>query len=228
MTDQVLKNRPVKARIEQLESAVSELSAVLGQIVAKMHRQGIDVEISKSGSPLVKKALSLFQGDTAKRSPRKGRGPAHLTLDRDAPAVVTGLAAALVRGEAARVEWVQSGEVVPARTLAQKWGLTPQALGPAADRGEIFAVVVKNQRFYPKEFLELSRDEVGMVSKSLGEISPEEKLVFWKRPHGALGGKTIYQVLSGGSEAPQLARVAQLARAWADEAKAEGDGAEAT
>ena len=38
-----------------------------------------------------------------------------------------GLNAALARGEAAKVQWVQSGEVVPAKVLAEKWGLTPQA-----------------------------------------------------------------------------------------------------
>lgn len=124
------------------------------------------------------------------------------------------------------MEWVKSGEVVPARTLADVWGLTPQALGPAADRGEVFAVVIKRQRYYPKEFLELDRDDVSAVSKALGSLPPAEKLIFWKRPHGALAGKTVLQSLSGKRDEARLGRVAQLARTWAAEAQADTDVAE--
>lgn len=132
-----------------------------------------------------------------------------------------GLAAAAARGEAAKVEWVTSGEVIPAKTLAGVWGLTPKALRLAADLGEVFAVVVKRQRYFPKEFLELNREEVGAVSKALGSLSPSEKLIFWKRPHGALGGKTVLQLLGGKKDDAQLGRVTQLAQAWAAEAQAE-------
>ena len=59
------------------------------------------------------------------------------------------MATALARGEAAKVEWVDAEDVVPARTLAATWGLAPQALGPAADGSEVFAVVIKRQRFFP-------------------------------------------------------------------------------
>ena len=146
---------------------------------------------------------------------------------RKAPVAATGLAAAVARGEAAKVQWVDSGEVVPAKALADKWGLTPQALGPAAHRGEVFAVVVQRQRFYPREFLELDRGDVATVSKSLGDLSPEEKLVFWKRPHGALGGKTVSELLGGRKNGAQLLRVARLAQSWAAQAHAENDVAEA-
>jgi hypothetical protein len=139
----------------------------------------------------------------------------------------TGLAAAVARGEAARVEWVKSGELVPAKTLAELWGLTPQALGPAAERGEVFALVVKRQRFYPKEFLALDRADVAAVCDALGRLSPAEKLVFWKRPHGGLGGKTLLQSLSGRKDAAQLGRVTRLAQAWAAEAQAGDDVAAA-
>jgi hypothetical protein len=222
-----LKSLPPQARkrIEKLETTVSELTGALGQLVSEMRRQGMDFPVENASSPLLK---TLFQRDRPHRTPRKVPSFAPVKATKQAATPATGLAAAVARGEAARVEWVSSGEVVPARTLADKWGLTPQALGPAADRGEVFAVVVKRQRFYPKEFLDLHRDDVATVSKALGNLSPEEKLVFWKRPHGALGGKTVFHLLSGTTDGRQLMRLVQLAQAWAVQTHTESDVAEAT
>lgn len=201
----------VRTRIEKLETAVSELAGAVDVLVSEMRRQGLAPEIPapKASAPLLK---NIFRHGKAK-------------VTKKPAAAATGLAAAVARGEAARVEWVRSGEVVPASVLAEKWGLTPQALGPAADRGEVFAIVVKRQRYYPKEFLELSREDVAIVSKALGNRSPEEKLVFWKHAHGALGGKTVLQLLSRKNKALQLARVAELARAWAAQVHAEASAA---
>ena len=194
-----LKSLPLQARrrIERLEATVSELTGKLDRVVAEMRRQ-------------------------AQALPLRGMGS---SARKAVPA--TGLAAALARSEGAKVEWIRSGEVVPARTLAENWGLTPQALGPAAERGEVFAIVVKRQRYYPKEFLDLAREDVGAVSKALGRLAPEEKLVFWKRPHGARGGKTVAQLLGGNGDGKQLARVLQLARTWSAGPHSESDGAEA-
>ncbi|WP_141288061.1 hypothetical protein [Ideonella azotifigens] len=194
-------------RIEQLEHTVSELKGTLGLLVSEMRRQGIVLPVGK---------VQRRQGRSA--SPRPAAN--------DAPATATGLAAAVARGEAAKVEWVQSGEVVPAKLLADHWGLTPQALGPAADRGEVFAILVKRQRYYPREFLDLDRHAVGAVAQALSGLSPTEKLVFWKRPHGGLGGKTVLQALTATNDAAQLARVVQLARSWAEEAHPKRDGVE--
>jgi len=91
----------------------------------------------------------------------------------------------------------------------------------------VFALVVKRQRFYPKEFLALDRADVAAVCDALGRLSPAEKLVFWKRPHGGLGGKTLLQALSGRKDAAQLGRVTRLAQAWAAEAQAGDDVAAA-
>lgn len=191
----------VRTRIEKLETAVSELAGALDLLVSEMRRQGLapEIPVGEVNSLLLK---SIFRQGKAK-------------VTKKPAAAATGLAAAVARGEAARVEWVRSGEVVPASVLAEKWGLTPQALGPAADRGEVFAIVVKRRRYYPKEFLELCREDVAAVSQSLGNLSPEEKLVFWKHAHGALGGKTVLQLLSRKNRASQLTRVTELARARA-------------
>jgi hypothetical protein len=215
---------PARKRIEKLETTVSELRGMLGLLLTEMQRHGVAVPARKTGSGFQKAKLQRGRPFSVAR---KGQSAAPAESPQKAPAATTGLAAAVARGESAKLEWLSSGEVVPAKTLADRWGLTPQALGPAAARGEVFAVVVQRHRYYPKEFLELDRDDVGTVSKSLGDLSPEEKLVFWKRPHGALGGKTVFELLSSKKNRPQLLRVAQLAHSWAAQAHAEDDVAEA-
>jgi hypothetical protein len=215
---------PARKRIEKLETTVARLMGELGQLRSEMKRQGMTFPAKKAGSPLREPAIR--RGRPRSRV-QKQPSFAQVEPARKTLAAVSGLAAAVARGEAAKVGWVSSGEVVPARTLAEKWGLTPQALGPAAARGEVFAIVVQRQRYFPKEFLELNRNDVGTVSKSLGDLSPEEKLVFWKRPHGALAGNTVFELLSSKKNGAQLLRVAQLAQSWAAQAHAENDVAEA-
>ena len=125
-----------------------------------------------------------------------------------------GLAGAVARGEAARVQWVKDGLVVPGEQLAQAWGLARQALAPAADRGEVFAVKVGNRLYYPQAFLGMDREAVATVCRGLGELSASEKLMFWLRDHGALAGKSVAVALEAGVP---LAKVERLALAWAHE-----------
>ena len=126
--------------------------------------------------------------------------------------VARGLAGAVVRGEAARVQWVNDGLVVPGERLAQAWGLTRQALAPAASRGELFAVKVGNRLYYPAAFLHLDRQTVADICRALGELGATEKLMFWLREHGALGGKSVAAALEAGTALP---KVEGLAAAWA-------------
>ena len=198
-----LKSLPAPARnfIKKLETKVYQLE----KAVAEMKRQAVPA----------KRARAL-------RKPPVRHAKAAPAAKRAIPAK-TGLAAAVAQGEAAKVAWVASGEVVSAKNLADAWGLTPQALGPAAARNEVFAIVVKSLRYYPKEFLELNRDDVSAVSKALGSLPPSEKLIFWKRTHGALDGKTVLQSLRGRKDGMQLDRVTRLAQTWAAGANAETD-----
>lgn len=125
-----------------------------------------------------------------------------------------GLAGATARGEAARVQWIKEGLVVPGEQLAQAWGLTRQALAPAAERGEVFAAKIGNRLYYPQAFLSLDRDTVARVCRALGDIGASEKLMFWLRDHGALAGKSVARALEAGTP---VARVERLAAAWARE-----------
>lgn len=129
-----------------------------------------------------------------------------------------GLAIARARGEAVKLEMIRNGEIIPAKALAEGWGLTPQALGSAQKRGEVKPLVVKRQRYFPSEFLGLERDVVAEVSRALNGLSPSEHLIFWKRPHGALEGRTAADFLSRGKVGYARREVVALAEAWAREA----------
>jgi hypothetical protein len=125
-----------------------------------------------------------------------------------------GLAGATARGEAARVQWVKDGLVVPGEQLAQAWGLTRQALAPAADRGEVFAVKVGNRLYYPQAFLGMDREAVAAICRALGDLGASEKLMFWLHEHGALAARSVSAALEAGTA---LAKVERLAAAWARE-----------
>lgn len=125
-----------------------------------------------------------------------------------------GMAGAQARGEDAKREWISTGEVVAGESLANVWGITPQALGRVVRLGELFAVVVDNERYYPSEFLQLRMSDVSAICKELAGLDFSELFIFFKQKHGALGGKTVVQALtvksSGGAA---LARVIALAQA---------------
>lgn len=125
-----------------------------------------------------------------------------------------GLAAALLRGEAARVQWVRDGLVVRAQQLAQAWQIPWQALPPAVARGEIFSATIGSHNCYPQGFLSLDRQTVTSICLALSGLSPSEKFIFWTRRHGSLAGRCVHEAVLGGIA---VARVERLAAAWAQE-----------
>lgn len=182
-------------RIAQLEATVGRLSEDLGSLRSAVSKQGLLAPTT--------------------RGVRARMAPAEASIaNTQQPGAVGGLAGAVARGEAARVQWVKDGLVVPGEQLAQAWGLTRQALAPAADRGEVFAVKVGNRLYYPQAFLGMDREAVARVCRGLGELSASEKLMFWLRDHGALAGKSVAVALEVGVP---LAKVERLAVAWARE-----------
>jgi hypothetical protein len=182
-------------RIARLEATVGRLSEDLGSLRSAVRKQ-------------------------APQPPTQNRGRRHAALT-ELPTTETpqahaagGLAGATARGEAARVQWVKDGLVVPGEQLAQAWGLTRQALAPASQRGELFAVKVGNRLYYPRSFLVLDRKTVATVCRALGDLGSSEKLMFWLRDHGALAGKSVATALEAGIP---VARVERLAASWARE-----------
>lgn len=182
-------------RIARLEATVGRLSEDLGTLRTAVSKQGLQ--------------LPRAQGIRARVA--HAQSPVSDNLHAQAAG---GLAGATARGEAARVQWVKDGLVVPGEQLAQAWGLTRQALAPAADRGEIFAVKVGNRLYYPQVFLGMDRVAVAAICRALGDLGPSEKLMFWLREHGALAGKSVATALEAGAD---LAKVERLAAAWARE-----------
>jgi hypothetical protein len=228
-----------EVRVKKLESEVEQLrgvaQALAGELVkSKRSSRGTQVlKIYKSlmsrrsrgaskTSPASVKMLASILRDAETKGTAADTDPvpprSKKVAVRKTPAVSSsGVDGALVRGEAAKAGWVRDGVVIPAKELGLAWDMTPQGLGRAADRGELFALKVNNRLYYPACFVALDRETVAAVTSALGELSPAEKLVFWLRTHGSLGGKTVAAALEHSSN---LTRVVQLASAWAQEAGA--------
>ena len=156
------------------------------------------------------KDLGSLRSSVGKRA-SKSPGP---QTERPRAVTAGGLAGATARGEAARVQWVKDGVVVPGEQLAKAWGLTRQALAPAAERGDVCAVKIGNRLYYPRSFLVLDREAVATVCRALGSVGSSEKLIFWLRDHGALAGKSVAAALEAGVP---VAKVERLAYACARE-----------
>jgi hypothetical protein len=189
-------NTPVLLRrIVQLEATLGRVSKDLGNLRLAIGNQELPLPSARAVRARVGQANSSTASDL-----------------RAQPGC--GLAGATSRGESARVRWVKEGLVVPGEQLAQAWGLTRQALAPAAQRGEIFAVKVGNRLYYPQAFLAMDRETVATVCHALGDLSGSEKLMFWLRHHGTLSGQSVAASLEAGIP---LAKVQRLATAWARE-----------
>ena len=182
-------------RIAQLEATVGRLSEDLGSLRSAVRKQGLNPP-------------------TPPRGRRRAAESAGLTTEARQELAAGGLAGATARGEAARVQWVKDGLVVPGEQLAHAWGLTRQALAPASERGDLFAVKIGNRLYYPQSFLVLDREAVAVVCRALGDLGSSEKLMFWLRAHGALAGKSVAAALEAGVP---VAKVERLAAAWARE-----------
>ena len=189
-------NTPVLLRrIAQLEVAVGRLSDDLTILRSAVDKQGL--------------RLPRVRGVRTRLANTKSSA----TDSHDTQAT-GGLAGAIARGEAARVQWIKDGLIVPGEQLARAWGLTRQALAPAAERGEVFAVKIGNRLYYPQAFLGMDREAVAAICRALGDLGGSEKLMFWMREHGALAGKSVAAALESGTA---LAKVERMAAAWARE-----------
>jgi hypothetical protein len=133
------------------------------------------------------------------------------TLNAPTPATkLGGLAGALERGRAARLDWTQDGTLLTAVDFAAARGLSPTLLPELEARGELFALDIEGARWYPAALLKLSPDESSALCRMLGRNDADRKLIFVMRQHGALGGQDVVSAISQG----QLAAVLRLAEAW--------------
>jgi hypothetical protein len=115
--------------------------------------------------------------------------------------------------EQLRRAWVDDGLLVSAAAMAKAWSRTRQAIDQARARGEVFGVRVKNAYHYPAGFSQLAAEDVKRVNRHLGGDDAAAKFIFWTRPHGGAGGKTIAALIDEG----QVTRAVELAQGWSSE-----------
>ena len=125
-----------------------------------------------------------------------------------------GLVAAQARGAAARARWIEEGLVVPAPQLAQAWGIRLETLAAATASGEVVSIAIDGSEYFPKALLSLDRLTAGVICRALRQLQDIEKVLFWLRDHGALGGRSVAVALEDGTP---TAKVTALAKAWARE-----------
>lgn len=125
-----------------------------------------------------------------------------------------GLVAAQARGAAARARWIEEGLVVSGPQLAQAWGIRLETLATAAASGEVISIAIDGSSYFPKALLSLDRLTAGAICLALRQLQDTEKLMFWLRDHGALGGRSVAAALGAGTP---TAKVTALAEAWARE-----------
>ncbi|ATQ74056.1 hypothetical protein CR152_05625 [Massilia violaceinigra] len=118
---------------------------------------------------------------------------------------------ALARGEAVLAKWIQEGVLVDANAVADAWNINSPAVHAARKRGEIFAVWAKGKHWYALEALKLERSKLARINRTLGDVDPSSKLLFFLRQHGALGGRIVADAVADGD----LDDVVRLAASWA-------------
>jgi hypothetical protein len=115
--------------------------------------------------------------------------------------------------QAVRRRWIDEGLLVPTADLAHSWGLTRQALDQARERGDLVGLKIANRQYYPAVFLELKAEDVASICRSLMDVDPVSRIIFWQRPHASLDGQTLAQAIRSVGSAAAM----QVAEAFADE-----------
>jgi hypothetical protein len=112
-------------------------------------------------------------------------------------------------------DWISSGMLVSGSALIAAWGgCERQALERKRQRHELVSLKSAGKHYYPAAFLALSADSISSICKLLQDVDPIAQVIFWARPHGAIGGKTLEEALTSGAS---VASVSFLARAFAEE-----------
>lgn len=120
-----------------------------------------------------------------------------------------GLAAAEVRGAAARAEWIREGLVVPGPRLAQAWGISPQALSMATASGEVVSIGIDGTVYFPRALLIMDRLTASTICRPLRNLQDTERLMFWLRDHGTLGGRNVAAALDTRTPTAKVAALAE-------------------
>ena len=105
---------------------------------------------------------------------------------------------ALERGAGRLTCWTQDGTLIAPQQLANAWGQDLQTLQAAVQRGDLFEVWVNEAPYFAGICVDLGSEQTAKICQALGRQKPSTKLIFLKRAHGGLGGKTVVQALQSG------------------------------
>jgi hypothetical protein len=161
----------------------------------------------------VERALAEAASVQAQEAADPGKTAPATAASQSGTDTAGGLHGARARGENLLQQWVRDGTLIPSVEFGSSWGVSRQALDQAVERGELFSLKIASRRYYLAQLRDITREQAAEVCRALGNLSPSEKLTFWLREHGGLQGRCPVAAIHDG----QLARVVQLARAWADE-----------
>lgn len=189
--------------MEALQRKLVNMRHELAQARALLRAVETDVdEVERA----LAEAASAQAADPGKTAPATAAAPSGTDT-------AGGLHGARARGENLLQQWVRDGTLIPSAGLGSSWGVSRQALDQAVERGDLFSLKIASRRYYLAQLRDITREQAAEVCRALGKLSPSEKLTFWLREHGGLQGRSAVAAIHDG----QLARVVQLARAWADE-----------
>jgi hypothetical protein len=198
-----------RKRIEELERAVSELGTMMNVLAAQLEAHGYELKLELQSPLLAPKR------PTPPVPPEPQAEPAGPQRPETEETAGTPDPAAPDPAEAAILAWLRAGEVVSTHELAKAWSSTPQVIGSATGRGELVALKVKSDRYYPHEFLALDQADVVEVCKELQGLRPFEQFLFWKRDLPTMMGAPVSEALPRRERIPgRLATVVQLAKAY--------------
>lgn len=109
---------------------------------------------------------------------------------------------------------IARAKLVTGSVLAQRLGVTRQALNKAVKAHRLFNVEMGGEYFYPAFFAEtdLDRRDLEAVSRALGELTGWEKWHFFTEPNAALGRRTPVAAMRKGDRALVLRAATGAAR----------------
>ena len=102
--------------------------------------------------------------------------------------------------QGSRAAMVRSGELISTADLERRLGKTRQAISKARLAGNLFAVEMNGNLFYPAFFAvqDYPYRQLTAVAKLLGDIPEGSKLQFFTTPKGSLGDITPLEALKRG------------------------------
>lgn len=115
----------------------------------------------------------------------------------------------LRRGAARLATWTKDGTLVSLAEFAQAWGIGARDLEAAVERGDLFEVWVNDSPYIPAELIALGAEKSAEICHLLEGQSASSKLIFLKRTHGALDGKTLVEAVHAGAPWDLICRLAQ-------------------